>query len=727
MIKQLCISLALIVSLKAYTQSNRTTLKPSGKINGVEKNIRLLKVKELPFVEQLPNQVNEDSNLVLKEAATTTSINWSLLCGSMNVYGMLSNQTRPLQYNPALNAVSFIHRKSDTYTPSPAANGNPGTIVAEISANWGQTWDSTCIWADATNGGRYPQGAIYNPPGNTNLSNAYVVGCGPVVSNNAFTGNWYASKQLGLPGSAAFNPTPATVSGAQQFLPFTQTVFPANQLAHGWSMQGFTSIDGGVVRSLALTSIDNADLNTMQGAMLVKGTFNAGVFAWTTDPLIPDVIVKSDGNKQFSTKVQMAWNEVGTVGYVVIIGALNSAIGSNRGLQPIIYKTSNSGQSWALCNGINFNIATYSNVIAPIAGVESDSTLKIPFVDDFDLVVDKNNALHIGAILASTFSDRDDSLQFISQFTTSINPNDEYKWKHIPGNRPYLYDFVGDGTLPWKYWVIDTLASEGPGSVAGQSGLSDNPWDLQSGDKIPVDPRLQLGRTPSGDYITFSWAETDSSFVSQSKKWNIAPNIKTRSFNVSLIPFGNAAISLNKINISKPNSSEGIQNPKVVNRATLHYMSPLSSIPVTLNLGYCYDTGSAFTSTYKIPFTVTNSNPYSQLTNNATWYTTAQVTFTFCSGIPGGMNENSKYSFNNGILFPNPATNSTNIKFDALNNLQGEFRISNLVGKEISFKKFEVLIGENNIEIDLKNIPSGVYFVNVKMGEQSFTKKLVIE
>jgi len=723
MIKQLCISLALILSIKSYAQSKQLVLKPSGKINGVEKNIKLLKFKELPLVIQSQNQIKTDSNLVLKEAATTTSISWRLLCGSMNVYGMLSNQTRPLQYNPALNAVSFIHRKSDTYTPSPAANGNPGTIVAEISTNWGQSWDSTCIWADANNGGRYPQGAIYNPLGNTNIANAYVVGCGPVVTNNAFTGNWYASKQLGSQGSAAFNPTPSTVSGAQQYLPFTQTVFPANQLAHGWSMQGFTSTDGGVVRSLALSSIDNTDLNTMQGAMLIKGTFNAGVFAWTTDPLIPNVIVKSDGNKQFSTKVQMAWNEAGTVGYVVIIGALNSAIGSNRGLQPIIYKTSNSGLSWTQLPSIDFNSTTFSMIVNPLAGVEADSTLKIPFVDDFDLVVDKNNALHIGAILASTFSDRDDSLQFISQFTTSINPNDEYKWKHIGGNRPYLYDFVGDGTQAWKYLLIDSIASEGPGSVAGESGLSDNPWDLQSGDKIPLDPRIQMGRTPNGDYITFSWSESDSSFIAQSKKWNIQPNIKLRCLIIDYQSIGcvlESPILPVEYNITKPIPSQGVQNPKVVNRATLHYMSPISSVANTIA-----STALCRTVNITVPFSVTNSQPLSQLTNNVTWYTSANLTFNFC-GYIDGLGKNQQFSRQQN-LFPNPAINSTNIKFDAFNNLEGEFKILNIVGQEFSSKKFEVVVGENNIEIDLKNLPSGVYFVNVKLGEQSFTKKLVIE
>ena len=708
--------LVYITTMNAVAQSGVTS-----KLNRTATFIRQLKASELKQAATYSNPApNEQPESLAKESNGTSAISWSLLCGSMNVYGMLSNQSRPLQVNPALNAVSFIHRKSDSYTPYPQANSNSGNIVAEISNDWGLHWDSTCIWSDPTNGGRYPQGALYNPPGNTNIANAYVVGCGPVVSNNAFTGDWYASKALGVPGSAAFNPTASTVTGAQQFLSFTQTVYPVNQAPHGWSMQGFTAVDNGPVRSLALIDDDNTDVNTMRGAMLVKGNFNAGVFNWTTDSIIPNVVIQSGGNRQFSTKVQMAWNQSGTVGYVVIIGALNSSVGSNRGLQPIVYKTSNSGQSWSLIPGINFNAPANASVLRPLAGVDGDPTLKIPYVDDFDMAVDKNNNLHLGLILASTASSHDDSLQYISQFTTSINPNDEYKWKHIPGNRPYLYDFIGDGSQAWKYYLVDSLSSEGPGSVAGSSGFNDNPWDISSGDKIAVDSRLQMSRTADGAFIMYSWAESDSSFIAGSKKWNIQPNIKLRCLQVDYQRLGCVDNNplLQEYNVSKPSVSQGSQHPKVVNRATLHYMSPISATNTIVTSGSCS------TVNITVPFTVTNSQPYSQLTNNSTWYTSAALTYNFCDFV--GLND-TQSRLQSLILFPNPAKISTTMKFESHVNRTGEMRVLNLLGSEMISKKFVSVLGENTIEVDLRNFPNGIYFINVKLGEESFTKKLVIE
>lgn len=98
-------------------------------------------------------------------------------------------------------------------------------MVAEISNDWGVSWDSTCFWSNNTNWARYPQGGIYNAPA-TNTSNAmssaYIVGSGPCTSAaSSWVGNWYASKQL---GGLNYNNAPSTAVGAQQFM----TTVPSN-------------------------------------------------------------------------------------------------------------------------------------------------------------------------------------------------------------------------------------------------------------------------------------------------------------------------------------------------------------------------------------------------------------------------------------------------------------------------------------------------------------------
>ena len=96
------------------------------------------------------------------------------------------------------NAISFFVAFADPAVPAVPATAKTGVIVANVSTNFGQTWDSTCIWANGTNWGRYPQGGIYNPTGNTSLANAYVLGTGPTVAGSTWSGVFYASKKLNV-------------------------------------------------------------------------------------------------------------------------------------------------------------------------------------------------------------------------------------------------------------------------------------------------------------------------------------------------------------------------------------------------------------------------------------------------------------------------------------------------------------------------------------------------
>lgn len=727
--KQILLCSAMLMVLQVFPQNSTTKLRPAKALNyRLEKDRAMMLVEgdlsgnkqKLAGPQKNQNESTSDAASPTSVSATGNSINWKLLCGSMNTYGMLVSQSRPLQYNDNVNAVSFVHRKSDTYTATPT-NNNSGSIVAEISSDWGNNWDSTCIWA-SVEGGRYPQGAIYAGIGNSNVANAYIVGCGPTVSNNLFTGNWYASKKLAAPGSTLYNSTPDAAPNAQQFLSFTLPTYPANQMQHGWSRYGFSSTDDGVVRSLALIENDLQGLSTMRGVMVVTGAFSAGTFTWTTDSLVPNCVLDASGEKHLSSTVQMAWNESGTVGYAVMLGALSSASLSNRGYQPIIYKTTNSGASWAQVSGIDFNSPAMSPILDHISTTATNTNLAIPFVDDYDMTVDVNNRLHIGATLMSTFGHSSDSINFIGQFTHS--DGEAYKWGHSPGNRPYLYDFIGDGTSPWTFVTVDSISTEGPSPSPTGDGFNDNPWDPTGtgGSKLSVDSRIQLGRTPDGHYVTFAWSESDTNFTNNARKWNSLPNIKAR-----LMSIGSGTnmyqVSSTEQNVTQYPASQGTVNPDVSIRATLHYMSPTTSSATVLPSipGCVVDLIT--------PFTVTNSDPYSQLTNNTTWYTSAQLSYTFasCSGIPVGALEENQTGIEQSIIYPNPAKNSAVLSINIPEKTPLEIGIYNIVGQLQSQNTYPTVSGVNNIQLDLSALPQGVYLVKLKSGNASSNKKIIIE
>ncbi len=709
--KQLLLGSALLAVISAFPQSSRTT-KPSGVV-GMTKIVAAkfaiepegsVSPKLRPVIGPEENVSNPTEMSVSMPPST---INWKPVAGSMNIYGMLVSQSRPLQYNDNVNAISFIHRKSQSYVASPSSGSNSGSIVAEISSNWGATWDSTCIWADAINAGRYPQGAIYSAPGNTNIANAYVVGSGPTVAGSAFSGDFYASKKLN-----AFDNVASAAPNAQQFFDFTSTTSVA---AHGWSRYGFSSTDDGVIRSLALIQNDNAGLGTGRGYAIVKGVFNAGAMVWSTDSIIPPALAEpTSGDKVLGYAPQMAWNEAGTVGYMVNIGCLATANNSNKGQQPIIYKTTNSGVSWSLLSGIDFNSVAMAPLLDHIAPTNADTNLRVPFFSDFDITVDANNKLHIGAVFFSGASNHGDSLNYLQQFS---NGGEIYRWGHTPGNRPYLYDFIGDGTSAWSYKTIDSLSSEQASQAAGGNGFNDNPWDPTgtNGSKTDnVDHRIQLGRTPDGQYITFAWAESDSNQTVGGRKYNSLPNIKTRCMAIGS-GTNMYVVSPTEINVTKVATGTGTPNINVASRATLHYMSPTT--------GAAAVTGN--TVDINTPISVTNSNPFSQLTNNTTWIQAGKLSYSFSS-----LNASIKDNFQNSLnyeIFPNPASNNAILSIDLKDNNNVEVAVLSSIGQLVKNSKTQGFIGQNNINIDLTGLSSGVYMVNVKVGNVTNTKKLIVQ
>jgi hypothetical protein len=712
--KQLLLIPALVFTGSVFAQSART--KPIGvkcMSERLSSKFRLEDPKQnyspaaKPAGTPLPElQYTEDE---LRTAASTAAT-WQVIGGSRNIYGVLYSASEPLHYNDNLNAVSFIHRASATYTGQPSSpSSESGVIVAEISLNWGASWDSTCFFADPSNYARYPSGAIYNPSSNNNINNAYVVGSGPVTDGTNWVAGWFASKQL---GTANYNYTASAAPGAMQVISNNPPYPPYGKM--DYPAYGFVATDDGKVKSLGVVVNDiNGTTNAQfgyRGAMLMKGTFNAGVFSWTGDSVCPATIVRTDGSKQMWSTPQMAWDEAGQVGYVVQIGAAATATGSNKGWQPIVYKTTNYGASWSQISGIDFNLPTYSTVLNHIPSIQTNTNLTIPFfkIDEgWDVAVDNLGKLHIVSTIVGSASSDNDSLDYTGQYGT-----EKYSWPHVPGDRPYLYDFIGDGTGTWTVVTVDSLSSEGPSDVSGNPGFTDNPWDIDpsSGNKVRSDSRIQISRTIDGAGIVYTWAESDTNFTTGAKKWNTIPNVKARAMNALT-----QSLSPTKINITKPTTGA---NLNVANRAMFHFTSPECAMVS------CAGT----TTSIKLPMTVSNSQPYGQLTSNKHWYSSAQLDFVNL-GCPTGIKQNQNLAYNvNGIeIYPNPATSNAVIAVNLKEQTPMKIEIYSLVGQLVKSIQTNAVAGDNTVNANLSNLTPGIYMVKVQAGNTTSTKKLIIE
>lgn len=738
--KQLLIGTALFAAMSAFPQTGKVSGGSAGKANHKAEILPATAGVNEDLLSPMPGSgiMTPVANPEQDMSKAVTSVNWGLLTGSSNCYGQLVSTTRPLGYNPELNAVSYIHRKSDYYQESPsiASGAKSGVIVANVSTDFGTTWDSTAIWADATNWGRYPQGGIYNPTGNTTLANAYVVGTGPTVAGSTWSGNFYTSKKLN-----SFDATASTVPGAQYFFDFALTSYPTGEFAHGWTRNGFSATNDGKVRAVGILEGDLQALSTVKGFAVLTGTFNGSTFDWKMDSLMPPCTIDATGEKNLNPDPVMVWNQAGTVGYVVGIGSLQTGTLATNGMQPIIYKydsRNNATPTWTLMNGIDFNAPNMRKVIISkfqsrigMGGLHilaDGDTVGVPFFNDYDCTVDANGNLHIGATFYSHSNDQPDSLNFLQTFTTSINPSERYSWRMVNGSRPYLWDFYGDGSS-FTPLLVDSIASEGPSPASGQRGYNDNPWDPSGtgSAKVNMDSRIQLGRTVDGNHVVISWVESDSAFTNNQFKWNSLPDLKVRAIAVAS-GTNNAAYKLD-IGTSTNSNVIGAEQNLTVNdnnvrtRATLHYMSQVSP-----NGTVIASNANNYPVDIRVPFSITNSNPYSQLTNNVTWYGDAKVTFRF----PQVPFDDTNIFDNEGIfsgtaIYPNPAQGSAVVKFGMSQSATVEVTVMNAVGQVVKSTKVQGNVGENAIRVDLSGIASGIYMVNVKAGDSKTTKKLIVE
>jgi hypothetical protein len=132
---------------------------------GEERNISGFDTDIIPVpganLPQTKDPVGEERNI--------RAVNSVAIGQSGNAFGFAFTRTTYLWADNNIKSIAFMHRMTNP----------PGTgyLAYDFSKDGGSTWQSNIQTYDPTleggYDGRYPQGAIYNPPGNTNPDEAY--------------------------------------------------------------------------------------------------------------------------------------------------------------------------------------------------------------------------------------------------------------------------------------------------------------------------------------------------------------------------------------------------------------------------------------------------------------------------------------------------------------------------------------------------------------------------
>lgn len=115
------------------------------------------------------------------------------------------------------------------------------------------------------------------------------------------------------------------------------------------------------------------------------------------------------------------------------------------------------------------------------------------------------------------------------------------------------------------------------------------------------------------------------------------------------------------------------------------------------NMGYCYSTSLPVTVTVMLP-RIANSG---EINNNII-----------------------KLEFS---LYPNPASENFNIVFHQTQEKQVNIKVLDLTGREVYSREVESTLGENRIQLDISELPRGLYLACLVIGDEKEVKKVIIE
>lgn len=644
---------------------------------------KMVTLKTYPSAETSNSQISPAINPKVNPKINSTNKTASApvrIGGSVNSIGVQNTDGRALHYNAAVNTVAMVLRKQAGW--SGVTGGNSGTMAYAYSINGGATWDSTILAASATNLMRHPGGTLYNPLGNTNPSNAYAVGSGPWHPGSNWQGNFFASKQLTFPGNnntgnVIYQDNLALTAG-QRKQDFARTDMQA-------TTDGKVHVLGGLYSDINSTT---AAGQAFRGVMLNTGTFNAGSFTWTVDSLKPNFKADGAGAKQNFSGFNQAWSEDGTVGYVVFDGVdANAAPGTSANtFQPYVYKTTNSGATWARHAPL-FDFTTIPSV-ADRTFPAHGGLLK-PFISTGEggsATVDVNGNLHFLATMVSSSSDHIDSLGF------TYNVDFTNTWQ-------YIVDF-NTTSNGWCAFVIDSLKTDGPTAT-------ETNWTGGASGALAYDARLQISRSTNGMVIVYSWVDSDPAIVGST--FNLQPSIFMKAYDIATNSFSGTK------NMSSGKPSEYysywfLTSPTIMNPSAGNYVVP--------TLYTVSDDGSL------IP-----DNPVSYYYMNDNTFSNADfVNLNVGSCTPTGIKQQSNNAFENLNFYPNPAATAATVDVQLNETAKVDITILNSVGQAVYSTTISGNIGSNKVNVNLSNLSSGLYFYQVKIGNsKAITKKFAVE
>lgn len=439
-----------------------------------------------------------------------------------------------------------------------------------------------------------------------------------------------------------------------------------------WNQYGLTQIEE---QARCLNMLPQGDWGAYQSAELqpIFGDFDGTEFEWDDSNLVEMDLLQSTEDGQMAWigsyqahdgGIDMAWADDGQVGYMYMVGATND---NPAGYHPIVYRTEDAGDSWDLIE-LDFFSDEMQALLEPFI-LENWTGEMNPSIFESASVVDINGDLQIFAAAGSHSAD-------------VINFPDSIGWGYTyPGDLMNLV--VNENGLQNIIW-IDSLLTSNLGD-ADEGNYAGNGWNH----------RLSAAKNDGGSQIFLTWTDTRNT----ENELNVEPDL-----------FGwTRAID------------GGVRNSFCLTEGSLY--EKFYYFTYGAERAY-YNTNGGYTIPYMQAVT-----PGEFAGNGAA----DPITFNFVTGIEfpdliSGINDlPNQVSFELSQNQPNPFTGSTVIELKTQKASEVIIEITSLLGQTVNTINAGIITGSQKVEISAENLNAGVYFYTVKVGNESLTKKMIIE
>ncbi len=637
-----------------------------------------------------------------------------------NLFTILNGESNMIDYDPALNSLIFIHRTDPTiHLPD-----NVGQYRYDLSTDGGLSWTidhgilNPSGDANMLNG-RFPQATFYNPIGNTDPNNAYIVYSGTYHTgspNGAWVGTFTGVEKLdGTGQTETINDTRAMPIGG-------------NTIIGGALVPGKPGTFWTINKHTRLTFTSNVD--SVTGLLIGEGTFTGADVSWTYDTIGLDLNYSYDNAGHLLAPL-IAFDPTGRYGWIACGADLNTNPVTGGVYTPVFWSSTDSGATWSSAIQVDPRAFTsitdlYSDSINLGGAVGIKETDPCMIYAGSDLIVDANGNPH-----------------FMTPIGYSL-------WANPPTNGPYwisagfinMFDFTYDGTN-WDAMYIDSLSNyDGPMVGALREANRPNISRTPDGNKLffcwlDTDPPLTENNFPDCrvkmyDIVAQTWTETvnttlNSAFESQAFYASVSPTAIVVAPGQYIIPTVITEIGATELSSTKFHYYES-QIGSVLAGFTYDYKGfggrvifTDSSLFTPLTWSWDFGDGTATSSVVSPSHQYTADGMYNVCLTVTNSFGTDQI----CKLVDVGLVGVEDVALEELIsIRPNPSNGKFIVYLDGYNATDADIKFYNVVGAEVIASIN--IAGSDAIQIDLSNQAAGVYFLNFKLDGLTATKMIAI-